>query len=1483
MIDRKEIELLIRSKLQGKGDIESVTKSILELDAAIDKQVAAAKRGEGSIDDLKASMLALKNAQDDLTQRAQLIGHFQRLAKSIEGLEDRVDKSGKRFKEYGDALKNNEQVTEAQTAKLEKLALAYRKSQESLERQKATYEEMGRTLRDAGVDLNNLAESERALRTSAADLGGAMLKTKDAIGSYSEDTRKAKEATRQLADEQAKAKKEAELFAAAEAKSAQAAQRRAAAAQEYEDRQSFRQSKDVSDRRLFEEQADAAKRTANAAEFVRRWAVQLDAADAAEAQLAKNQGLKKTADDAEVLARQYTTLARASTNLRPKVSSLREVIDEIQNPGKAARESLEGLQASAEKLSASIAGIKGPVQDYTGQFKELQNVQKGIASQAGLIDSFKNQAAALRDARVELTNARAKVVEYAAALRQGGEGAQQFVKPLAEAQARVRSASAALQQQVGVVRESRQALADAGINTRQLADAETRLANTARSALDSTKQLTAAVEKYGQATQKPKSLFGGDGERTTLSFVQRLRGEILALAAAYVGLQGAIGLAGGAIDAFNRRQGTQTTIGVGLGTIDRKEIDAEYQYIKQQADRIGVVFSSTAQQYASFAAAALTSGRSRDEVRFIFESFAESARVLNLTEDQLNGVFLALRQTFSLGKLNTEELNQLGERLPAIFEVAQKAVKGTIPDLRKAMQEGTVGAENLIVIAQAYRDMVSGQLGVAVNSLGANQARLTSEIENFKLTIADAGFADAFSDFVKELTVFLRSADGKRLATDIAAGFTAVLNVIKAVVENFETMKIVLGAIAALWAASLIQKQIEGYVALAAAVKGTATALTGLQKAFMLVNAAIVAFAIGTYLYDQFAIVREAGAILVTSYAYAWSKIKFGAMELFEEIPRYAENAFKSLVNFATSGVRSLLTIFAAGARALGQSGLAENIEGALSALTLNLNTTISSRVAQIRKEAEEDQKRIRQIAADMRAEAYAPNTPTSTASSPVTGTPFPGKATTPNKGPSEAEIKKRATEIEAITKALETLTAKIDRTQTDTLSKQLDAIDTEYQALARRIKKLGGDQAVEFLNQLDAATSQLKLQTTRKFNDKLLAEQESIRSKLDAADAAAGRKNKSELDARLKAILDSYAGTYREIGELQTKLEGNGRDTSPAIEARRRLDAAVQELQVLERKKFATEQLTVSEKNLTDTIALRDKAVANVRAQEEAGRITEEQAAAQIDMINNQQIPAINLAAEATRQWALANAQIFANPEAQALFLATLDATAAKATAAQGAFTSLQATMVSTFTGSAMNAIDTIAKAIGGLATGTLKWRDALQLTVGAVANVFAEILKGIAQQIIKQQILNAILAVSKALGWTGIGNAAISMGAKAAPVQHSGGVVGAVANRTRNVMPAIFANAPRYHGGGIPGLASNEYATILKENEEVLSDSDPRNVLNGGLAGKTAAPANIKAVLVDDRRRIPEALNTPEGEQVVLLNIQKNLPTIKQMLAKG
>ena len=62
-------------------------------------------------------------------------------------------------------------------------------------------------------------------------------------------------------------------------------------------------------------------------------------------------------------------------------------------------------------------------------------------------------------------------------------------------------------------------------------------------------------------------------------------------------------------------------------------------------------------------------------------------------------------------------------------------------------------------------------------------------------------------------------------------------------------------------------------------------------------------------------------------------------------------------------------------------------------------------------------------------------------------------------------------------------------------------------------------------------------------------------------------------------------------------------------------------------------------------------------------------------------------------------------------------------------------------------------------------------------------------------------------------------------ANVKHGGGLVGAGGALRSGLNPMLFGAAPRYHGGGIAGLAPDEVPAVLQRGEEVLTKRDPRH----------------------------------------------------------
>ena len=246
----------------------------------------------------------------------------------------------------------------------------------------------------------------------------------------------------------------------------------------------------------------------------------------------------------------------------------------------------------------------------------------------------------------------------------------------------------------------------------------------------------------------------------------------------------------------------------------------------------------------------------------------------------------------------------------------------------------------------------------------------------------------------------------------------------------------------------------------------------------------------------------------------------------------------------------------------------------------------------------------------------------------------------------------------------------------------------------------------------------------------------------------------------------------------------------------------------------------------------------------------------------------------------ALAQSQLAAGQITQTQFqsiAASIELARAQLVYIDPALAQLRQAFEQTFVQSIGAGIDHIAESIGNVVAGMGTWADVTRAAGRAILNVFADVLRAIGQTIIKQQLLNAVQAASGFLGLAGGAAGGV------AKVAHAGGVIGSPGGRMRRVDPAWFAGAPRFHGGGVIGIAPDEQAIIAQRGEEMLTKDDPRNILNmaknRGGSGEGDG-VGIRNVLVMDPNELSNALSGAAGERVITSYIKRNAATLRQVL---
>lgn len=166
-----------------------------------------------------------------------------------------------------------------------------------------------------------------------------------------------------------------------------------------------------------------------------------------------------------------------------------------------------------------------------------------------------------------------------------------------------------------------------------------------------------------------------------------------------------------------------------------------------------------------------------------------------------------------------------------------------------------------------------------------------------------------------------------------------------------------------------------------------------------------------------------------------------------------------------------------------------------------------------------------------------------------------------------------------------------------------------------------------------------------------------------------------------------------------------------------------------------------------------------------------------------------------------------------------------------------------------------------------------AIQAMGDAFRSFAADFLRQIAQMILKQALLNAL----QAAGGGGGGGSGGGIGSTIASAvnslfKHSGGTI--AEGGTRRMMPlSAFANARRFHTGGMPGLKRNEVPTITEDTEGIFTKGQMAALAP---VGKSAGSVKIVNVF-DPVEALANALATEAGERVLLNHVRNNSTTFK------
>lgn len=196
----------------------------------------------------------------------------------------------------------------------------------------------------------------------------------------------------------------------------------------------------------------------------------------------------------------------------------------------------------------------------------------------------------------------------------------------------------------------------------------------------------------------------------------------------------------------------------------------EFEYLKEQSNRLGLDLLKTSKDYTQFAAS-VGDKLPKDQMRSIFEGASEWGLVTGASADEASRALKSLNQMMSKGTVMSEELKgQLSEALPGsvgLFVKALNDMKGvtnlTEKDLFKLMEDGKLFSKDILPhVAKQMKEAArnGGALDKAMKSNRASWQRLNTSMQNAMNVFFTSGFGNELTNAFDSISAAIDGSGG---------------------------------------------------------------------------------------------------------------------------------------------------------------------------------------------------------------------------------------------------------------------------------------------------------------------------------------------------------------------------------------------------------------------------------------------------------------------------------------------------------------------------------------------------------------------------------------------------------------------------------------------------------------------------------------------------------------------------------------------------
>lgn len=842
-MSKRDVELIIRARNEASAAVDSVSKAMSELTERQEVLGRSAQKTDGLLGALADELDKLKTVAASVT--------------SLNRLRDSVDQSGEAFRRQADELARAKQ-------QYDELARDQAAATRAAKQQEAAVESGAQALAAQRREVEELRKIKNAAAVEATRDANAVLRAEKTLAAAREKYAKGPTEKREsrivdAALELQRRRKAAEQSALAEqqltreyaTQTAALAANRAAqqAATDTLGRMAGAQNTLAS--KLTATGAAIATNTARLNQAEQEYASLAQVVDRAErefAQFAAAQGVQgqaaqRAAVQIAVLKARMQELQAAQRAARPNRSPIEA--DEVREAVIAFREAVTVIDRASNastRSSVSLRQLGQAVDTVARSGKELRSLDSALSKQEQAVES----------ARAEWASAQAEVKRLAGAMKASAAPSDQLAAAFGRALGQARAAKTAFLEQRAGADQMAAGFRNAGVGYGDLASSATRLtsmlatsnsalaqgrslllsfAGGANSAAGGGRRLASTMAGVGAAggtaARGIKSMLAelmnlNSETRTSLSLGQRLRGQVLGLAASSGGVFAVQSALAGVVQASMDMEAVQSRFSVAFQG-DQAKVAQSMQFSRDTADELGLSLRTVALQYSRVASASLGTALEGEKTQRLFYNMAEAARVLRLSDEELAGSMKAVTDILSKGTIMAEELKgQLGDRFPGAVGIMATALGVGTAELMKMMEAGELTSDKLAKFGEEISRRVGPAKAEAIRSTAAEFQRLNNAILDIQLTVANSGFLSELTDGTEELASALKDPAVQAGFSRLGEALGNLINAMAALLPYTEEVITLLKALALVMAVKV------GGGLLGDLLKG----LQGLRKAY---------------------------------------------------------------------------------------------------------------------------------------------------------------------------------------------------------------------------------------------------------------------------------------------------------------------------------------------------------------------------------------------------------------------------------------------------------------------------------------------------------------------------------------------------------------------------------------------------------------------------------------------------------------------------